>query len=184
MKRFLNVILIVLLFIPVLLSAKENDVNMYLFYGKECPHCHALLEFLEPYVESHSNIHLYKYEVWHNEENQVLFKDVHNLLKNNSNGIPFLVIGSTVISGYNEEQTPYKGSAIFLHCFTNNNYSHGCVAIDKDILKSIYQEINKDCHIIIDTKENMTKYYHNGSDNASNFINFGILMIICLVLSL
>ena len=106
MKRFLSVILIVLLFIPVLLSAKENDVNMYLFYGKECPHCHALLEFLEPYVESHSNIHLYKYEVWHNEENQVLFKDVHDLLKNNSNGIPFLVIGSTVISGYNEEQTP------------------------------------------------------------------------------
>ena len=106
MKRFLSVILIVLLFIPVLLSAKENDVNMYLFYGKECPHCHALLEFLEPYVESHSNVNLYKYEVWHNEENQVLFKDVHNLLKNNSNGIPFLVIGSTVISGYNEEQTP------------------------------------------------------------------------------
>ena len=85
---------------------------------------------------------------------------------------------------YNEEQTPYKGSAIFLHCFTYNNFTHGCVAIDKDILKSIYKEINKDCHIIIDTKENMTKYYHNGSDNASNFINFGILMIICLVLSL
>ena len=106
MKKFLSILLILFLFIPVFLKAKENEVNMYLFYGKECPHCHALLDFLEPYVKSHSNVKLYKYEVWHNEDNQVLYKEVHTLLNNNSNGIPFLVIGNTVISGYNEEQTP------------------------------------------------------------------------------
>ena len=44
-----------------------------------------------------------------------------------------------------------------------------------------YTKINKDCNIIIDTKENMTRYqnYQN-----SKFINIGFLMIICLILTL
>ena len=78
---------------------------------------------------------------------------------------------------YNEEQTPYKGAAIFLHCFTGRNYTGGCVAIEKNELRSIYREINEDCHIIIDTMENMTKYY-----SSSNFIKFGLTMIISLML--
>ena len=78
---------------------------------------------------------------------------------------------------YNEEQTPYKGAAIFLHCFTGRNYTSGCVAIEKNELRSIYREINEDCHIIIDTMENMTKYY-----STSNFIKFGLIMIISLIL--
>ena len=80
---------------------------------------------------------------------------------------------------YNEEQTPYKGAAIFLHCFTGRNYTGGCVAIEKNELRSIYREINEDCHIIIDTKENMTKYYSN-----SNIIKFGLIIFIRLILML
>ena len=82
---------------------------------------------------------------------------------------------------YNEEKTKHKGSAIFLHCFTRNNYTGGCVAIEREKLKEIYTKINKDCNIIIDTKENMTRYqnYQN-----SKFINIGFLMIICLILTL
>ena len=60
---------------------------------------------------------------------------------------------------YNKEQTPYKGAGLFLHCFTHNKFTAGCVAIDKNNLTFIYKEINKDCYIIIDTKDNMTKYY-------------------------
>ena len=60
---------------------------------------------------------------------------------------------------YNKEQTPYKGAGLFLHCFTHNKFTAGCVAIDKNDLIFIYKEINKDCYIIIDTKDNMTKYY-------------------------
>ena len=86
---------------------------------------------------------------------------------------------------YNKEQTPYKGSAIFLHCFTTKNSTGGCVAIQKDILKSIYKEINKDCYIIIDTEENMDEYYtFSKFSNFSNFISVGFMMIISLVLSL
>ena len=81
---------------------------------------------------------------------------------------------------YNKEQTPFKGGGIFLHCFTNNTFTAGCVAIDRDELVKIYKEINKDCNIIIDTKENMTKYYKSSS--SSNFIKRGILSLLVFIL--
>ena len=81
---------------------------------------------------------------------------------------------------YNKEGTPNLGSAIFLHCFTKRTYTAGCVAIDVNELKNIYPKIDKDCFIIIDTKENMTKYYST-SDNNSYYINNGLFIIFFLV---
>ena len=106
MKKLLVVILSIFLFIPIIVFGEEKEVNMYLFYGEECPHCHALLEFLEPYSQKHKNVNLYKYEVWHNKENANLYKEIHTLLNDNSSGIPYLIIGNTVVSGFNEETTP------------------------------------------------------------------------------
>lgn len=106
MKKIINTLLIIILFIPIFVFGSEKEINMYLFYGKECPHCHALLEFLEPYTEEHKDVKLYKYEVWHNEENAKLYQEIHDLLDNKSNSIPFLVVGNTVITGYSEERTP------------------------------------------------------------------------------
>jgi len=106
MKKFLSFILVLFLFIPVFISASDKNVNMYLFYGEECPHCHALLEFLDPYVKENNNVTLYKYEVWHNEKNAKLYSEIHELLKDKSNSIPYLIIGNTIVTGYNEEKTP------------------------------------------------------------------------------
>lgn len=39
--------------------------------------------------------------------------------------------------GYNADGTPYKGSAIFLHCVVNNENTHGCVAIPEDAMKTV-----------------------------------------------
>ena len=33
---------------------------------------------------------------------------------------------------YNKEHIPKKGAGIFLHCFTKNKYTAGCVAINKN----------------------------------------------------
>lgn len=106
MKKIIGIILFLVLFIPTFVFAKEKEINMYLFYGEECPHCHALLEFLEPYIKENPNVKLYKYEVWHDEKNGKLYSEVHDLLKDNSNSIPYLIIGNTILSGFNEEKTP------------------------------------------------------------------------------
>ena len=48
----------------------------------------------------------------------------------------------------NPKNTPQKGSAIFLHC-TNNKPTEGCVAIDRNIMKKIIENIDKKTKIII-----------------------------------
>ncbi len=48
-------------------------------------------------------------------------------------------------TGYNADGTPYKGSAIFLHCAVNNENTHGCIAIpEADMIKimKLYEEGN------------------------------------------
>ena len=57
---------------------------------------------------------------------------------------------------FNEEGTPGRGSAIFLHCFgTQKPYTGGCVAVPEYIMKMIMQKVNKDCVVVIDTFDNM-----------------------------
>ena len=57
---------------------------------------------------------------------------------------------------FNEEGTPGRGSAIFLHGFgTQKPYTGGCVAVPEYIMKMIMQKVNKDCVVVIDTFDNM-----------------------------
>ena len=57
---------------------------------------------------------------------------------------------------FNEEGTPGRGSAIFLHCFgTKKPYTGGCVAIPENIMKLVMQTVQEDCVVVIDTLENM-----------------------------
>ena len=57
---------------------------------------------------------------------------------------------------FNEDGTPGRGSAIFLHCFgTVNPYTGGCVAVPENIMKQIMQRVQPDCVVVIDTLENL-----------------------------
>ena len=57
---------------------------------------------------------------------------------------------------FNEEGTPGRGSAIFLHCLGPvKPYTGGCVAIPEYIMKQVMQNVREDCVVVIDTLENM-----------------------------
>ena len=57
---------------------------------------------------------------------------------------------------FNEDGTPGRGSAIFLHCFgPTKPYTGGCVAIPENIMKLVMQNVREDCVVVIDTLENM-----------------------------
>lgn len=57
---------------------------------------------------------------------------------------------------FNEEGTPGRGSAIFLHCFgTVKPWTGGCVAMPENIMKIMMQTVREDCVVVIDTLENM-----------------------------
>lgn len=59
---------------------------------------------------------------------------------------------------YNEEGTPKKGSAIFLHCDTEKGYTAGCIAVPESTMKEILTRVKSKCAIIIDSFEKLTSY--------------------------
>ena len=57
---------------------------------------------------------------------------------------------------FNEDGTPGRGSAIFLHCFGPvKPYTGGCVAIPENIMKLVMQTVTEDCVVVIDTVDNL-----------------------------
>ena len=87
----------VFLLFNVRVLAKE--VNVYMFYGKTCPHCEEAYEYLKS-IENKYDLNIYRYEVWYDEENQKLMKDVAKYLDVNVSGVPFTIIDNTAIFGY------------------------------------------------------------------------------------
>lgn len=108
MKKTLKVLLFLLLFIPFLVFGSEKDLNIYLFYGDGCPHCKEEEKWFESYLKKNDYIKIHRYEVWYNKENQEKYSKVHDILNDTSIGIPYLIIGETVISGFDEEITPER----------------------------------------------------------------------------
>ncbi len=51
--------------------------------------------------------------------------------------------------GYNRKCVFKKGSALFLHCFGNNTYTAGCVAISEENMRTILQNVTKRTRICI-----------------------------------
>lgn len=133
-KAFLFLILFFTSFIMV--DAKE--INIHLFYGKECVHCKEEMKFLQEYINEKDNIKLYKYEVWHNQNNQNRLIEVKELLETKENGIPFLVIGNQVISGYYAKYTNQKIKDVVSY-YEENDYRDlvgeyvGVTEINEDI---------------------------------------------------
>ena len=106
MKNIFKVILIMILFIPCMVSAKE--INVYLFYGDGCPHCEAEEEFFDGYLKEYTDVKLHTYEVWYSKENQTKFDKVQTILDQPASGVPYLVVGTNVIAGFAENSTEEK----------------------------------------------------------------------------
>ena len=59
---------------------------------------------------------------------------------------------------FNEEGTPGRGSAIFLHCFGSEKpYTGGCVALPEYAMKFVMQNVDKDCVVVIDTMDDLKR---------------------------
>ena len=61
---------------------------------------------------------------------------------------------------FNEEGTPGRGSAIFLHCLGPlKPYTGGCVSIPENQMKKVMQNVREDCVVIIDTLQSISPEY-------------------------
>lgn len=89
---------------PLVGKTIENKVNIYVFYGRDCPHCKVLLADLATIKQEKPYIQIYKYEV-SNFNNGNLFNKVASQLGASSGGVPFTVIGTKYFVGYSSGQT-------------------------------------------------------------------------------
>ena len=108
MKKITYILLFLIMFIPCVIFGSEKDLNIYLFYGDGCPHCAEEEEWFKTYLEKNKNIKIHRYEVWYDKDNQEKYSKVHEILNDKSNGIPYLIIGESVISGFDKDLTPER----------------------------------------------------------------------------
>lgn len=62
-------------------------------------------------------------------------------------------------TSYNEEAIPGAGSAVFLHCATEDTaYTAGCVAIPEEYMRELLQRVEEDCVLVIDAASQINDY--------------------------
>ena len=89
---------------PKQVAFKQDKLNVYLFYGDGCPHCEQLIEFLNTLPKKYNNYYdLYTFEVWYNQNNNKLMRNLLADLDKPDAGLPCIFIGDQVFNGYTEE---------------------------------------------------------------------------------
>lgn len=92
---------------PIVLA--QEKLKIYFFYGDGCPHCAKEEIFLDKLEKEYGNkIEIYRYEVWHNQDNGKLLREMAGKIKYNVTGVPVTIIGSSAITGYESDETTGK----------------------------------------------------------------------------
>lgn len=109
LKKYLQLLLIVLLLLALPVNAKEdkNLVNIYFFHSKDCIHCNEEIKLLDSIEKKYDNVKIYRYEI-HDKENNKKRQEVINLYDLRSNGVPITIIGDTPYIGYSENTSNKK----------------------------------------------------------------------------
>ncbi len=80
-----------------------TPVKLYVFYGSTCIHCahlHEVISGLEADTSINYMFELVDYEVWSNDQNRDLMKNVATTLGTTASGVPFYVVGDYYSSGF------------------------------------------------------------------------------------
>jgi cytochrome c biogenesis protein CcdA/thiol-disulfide isomerase/thioredoxin len=87
-------------------TEERRPVDLVLFYGRGCPHCAAMRDYLDTLKKRFPQLRVRAYEVYFNGANARLFERVADAYKFEIEGVPTAFIGDHVFSGYAEELQP------------------------------------------------------------------------------
>lgn len=101
-KKFLLALIVLFSFLLIPVSANAKDkATVYLFRGKGCTYCRALLTFLNDNNDEIGNYYELKaFEVWNDSDNSELMTTISTFLNQPAQGVPYLIIGDKVFPGY------------------------------------------------------------------------------------
>ena len=98
--RLFAVLLIAFALVSAFAAAEDKHVDLIVFHGQGCPHCAALLEFLEDIEGNYPTLHITEYEVYFNVDNNALFQKLSSAFNTEIHGVPTAFIGDKVIAGF------------------------------------------------------------------------------------
>ena len=94
-------------------SENDDQAIVYLFYGQSCGYCQKFLEFLNSIIPEYGKyFKVVGYEVWSNSSNADLMDKAAKILDKSADGVPFIVIGDQVFTGYSSSYDEKIKSAI------------------------------------------------------------------------
>lgn len=77
-----------------------DPVELVVFHGDGCPHCAAMLEFLDELQDEYGDLVVTDYEVWYDTANQAVFAETLRALGEEPAAVPTVVIDGIVIVGH------------------------------------------------------------------------------------
>jgi len=87
------------------LSAPNQEVVIYFFWGEGCPHCTNQKPFLDKLVQKYSQLRVEDFEIYRNLDNQKLFTQVAGVYGTTPRGVPMTFIGRDFVVGFGSEET-------------------------------------------------------------------------------
>ena len=107
----------------------HEKINVYIFRGSGCSHCYDALTYLYGLNGEYDDyFNVVTYEVWYNQGNSALAKDVAAKIGDEMGGVPYIVIGDKSFAGFGDS----TGAAIIetaLEAYQNKKY--------KDVVASV-----------------------------------------------
>lgn len=91
---------------PPAFAAGGQPVDMVLFYGRGCPHCAAMRDYLAEARLQHPEMRLDEREIYFDADNVQLFEKLAAAYGATIQGMPTLFIGNDVIVGFADEMKP------------------------------------------------------------------------------
>ncbi len=91
---------------PSAFAASGQPVDMVLFYGRGCPYCAAMRDYLAEAKVQHPEMRLDEREVYFDQDNVQLFEKLTAAYGTEIKGVPTLFIGNDVVVGFAEEMKP------------------------------------------------------------------------------
>ena len=113
--RIIFLIFICSLLIPSQVKAEsndktytDNDVTLYYFWSRYCPHCKTAKPFVQKLAKSYSWLTLHSYDLVGSRVNQKRFLLMAQQLKQPANSVPAFIFCGQMLVGYDVEKTTGK----------------------------------------------------------------------------
>lgn len=166
MKRKITIILlmITLLFVPRVKASTNEKVNVYLFWGSYCSHCHHFIKYMT------DNYDLYKdyaevitYQIDGYEDNALLMEEVSKNFDDVNGYIPLIIVGDD----FHQEGFGQDGTNIInaiKAAYEDNDYKDLVKkAIDSSKNKGIAKTLKEASEVISGKEDNNSKEDNSNS---------------------